>query len=621
MPRRPRSHQLEDLSLNRFRDAVPSAWVVRERSRDYGVDLEVEIFTESGEATGLFFYVQLKATDDPNLRQKLRFDVDQLQYFRLLDLPVAIVRYAAPDDTIHLMWAFEVPQAYAGNVSQTLRFTPNQRWTSDTPNRIIQTLENLRQLNRRSDSAALAVELLDESANLDRSYAVQAAFECLRALGFVQPNPSTRPLTMEVRSIGTKVVICIDRIAEVSVDEEGAGPADLTAALAWSAVRLLWNLGLKPAAHRLARRIVAAGHPARTPSLALAGALSLLPDTAAAIDLACEAGIHRGRDESFLILIAAIHNLGLPEMDVDSRITFFRRALEDSDGHEGATAKASLNYSMANAYRGAGRFAEAVAHYNRALKLRAEYADVAYFWAELASCLYMCRKFRAAARAYEEAFRLDPTPRLAFLSADAQLGAGEVGRAAELYDIASQTACVGSPGEANLKAELCRRLAQTYGLQFDRQTRRLGPVWDRAAADGDWVAVLSVDPLDGLGNFNHGKALSAANAPEEAFWRFLTVALMQTGDDEAWCNTLICAFAIDVVKMATVLYLGLFHRGRAPYDLFRGQLAEQGACDAMPQMDAIVRDILAQTKDPDQTLVLRLFDGQTFRHVLDIPSA
>lgn len=620
MPKRPRSHQLEDLSLNRFRQAVPTAWVVRERSRDYGVDLEVEIFTEDGEATGLFFYVQLRATDDPAGGRKLRFDVEQLEYFRLLDLPVAIVRYAAADDSLHLMWDFETPSAAGGSASQTLIFAPDQQWSDDTSTHIIQTLTTLRQLNRRSDGGALALKLVNTETDPDRVYAIQIAFERLQALGFVRPDPSSSSPTIECRSGKGTVVLRLDRIAEIVVDEADAA-SDLTAALAWSAVRLLWRLGLKPAANRLARRIVAAGLAVPVSSLALSGALALLPDTAAAVDLACAAGLHKGRDEGLLILTAAIHSLGLPDSDVDSRIALFKRALDDADEDQSADSEAGLHYSIANALRNAGRLATAVMHYKRALKLRPAYGGAAYFWAELGASLHLGCKHRAAVRAYEEAFRLDPRPLHALLTGDARLAAGEPGRAAELYDLAGLDGSVGSPGEAWLKAEFSRRLAGLHGARFARIRRDLDGLWAKAAADGDWAAILVTDPLDPLANFNAGKALADAGANEDAFWRFLAVALMQTADDEAWCNALICALNTDVVRMATVLHLALFHRGREVYDLLRGQLVDQGGHAILPELDAIVREVLADGKTVDPSLKIRLFDGEGFRHVLDVPAA
>jgi hypothetical protein len=63
MPRRPRSHQLEDLSRVRLHEAFNSVgWTVEDLRKDYGEDLLVRIF-DNGVATPLSFFVQAKATD------------------------------------------------------------------------------------------------------------------------------------------------------------------------------------------------------------------------------------------------------------------------------------------------------------------------------------------------------------------------------------------------------------------------------------------------------------------------------------------------------------------------------------------------------------------------------
>ena len=78
MSRRPRSHQVEDISSRRLEDRLPAAWVSRTVSPDYGVDREVEIFTNGGDATGLKFAVQLKATDQVESAEKVVLKVSLL---------------------------------------------------------------------------------------------------------------------------------------------------------------------------------------------------------------------------------------------------------------------------------------------------------------------------------------------------------------------------------------------------------------------------------------------------------------------------------------------------------------------------------------------------------------
>ena len=54
MPKRPKQHQVEDLSINALKSVLPREWVYREKDKDYGIDGEIEIFDENGYATGFF---------------------------------------------------------------------------------------------------------------------------------------------------------------------------------------------------------------------------------------------------------------------------------------------------------------------------------------------------------------------------------------------------------------------------------------------------------------------------------------------------------------------------------------------------------------------------------------
>lgn len=63
MPKRTRSHQLEDLSRSRLHNAFEEAgWTAEDLAKDYGEDLLIRIF-ERGRTTPIWFFVQIKATD------------------------------------------------------------------------------------------------------------------------------------------------------------------------------------------------------------------------------------------------------------------------------------------------------------------------------------------------------------------------------------------------------------------------------------------------------------------------------------------------------------------------------------------------------------------------------
>ncbi|MDD3535035.1 MAG: DUF4365 domain-containing protein [Candidatus Cloacimonetes bacterium] len=83
MQKRTKEHILEDKSKNVFRTLLPENWLFREKSHDYGIDGEIEIFDTDNKTTGLMFYIQLKATDSKgkNTIHKIRMKSDTIRYF------------------------------------------------------------------------------------------------------------------------------------------------------------------------------------------------------------------------------------------------------------------------------------------------------------------------------------------------------------------------------------------------------------------------------------------------------------------------------------------------------------------------------------------------------------
>lgn len=78
MPRRPRSHQLADLSLAPLHSAFEDlGWTVEDLSKDYGEDMLVRLF-EGELATPYAFFVQAKAID--NIERYLRPEDDAFSF-------------------------------------------------------------------------------------------------------------------------------------------------------------------------------------------------------------------------------------------------------------------------------------------------------------------------------------------------------------------------------------------------------------------------------------------------------------------------------------------------------------------------------------------------------------
>lgn len=82
-PKRRRTARIEDDSRRAFEDALGEFFVYRELRRDIGVDGEVEVFG-GDDTTGLTFDVQLRATDEMDLRRarRVRIELGQAEYWR-----------------------------------------------------------------------------------------------------------------------------------------------------------------------------------------------------------------------------------------------------------------------------------------------------------------------------------------------------------------------------------------------------------------------------------------------------------------------------------------------------------------------------------------------------------
>jgi hypothetical protein len=157
VPLRPRTHTIEDESERRFRDAIPPQWVARRLEPDYGLDLTVEVFDDAGHSTPYSFHVQLKATDEEDVRRALRpirFRRELAEYYWSLPIPVLVVRYHAPTGQLYARWFHAYnplvaahPDAEPGaEPPKTVGFvfTEQDRWAARTPAELVHGVESFR---------------------------------------------------------------------------------------------------------------------------------------------------------------------------------------------------------------------------------------------------------------------------------------------------------------------------------------------------------------------------------------------------------------------------------------------------------------------------------------------
>lgn len=151
MPKRPREHELEELSRRDFRNRLPPRWVVRDITPDYGIDQEVEVFAAGGDATGLEFYAQLKGTDQARPRAlSVSLPVGHADYYAALALPVLLGRFHAQSGRLFAKWFHAYDPHYgesphsADAKTFTFRWSEEDEWSDDTPERLAAEVEAFR---------------------------------------------------------------------------------------------------------------------------------------------------------------------------------------------------------------------------------------------------------------------------------------------------------------------------------------------------------------------------------------------------------------------------------------------------------------------------------------------
>jgi hypothetical protein len=113
LPKRPYAHVLGEMGERFVIAHLPSEWITRQISYDYGLDLNVEK-VENGRVTGKNFSVQVKALSKRPQRGShvpVRLSTATLNYMRERPEPVLLVVYVDADKEAYWLWADEIAQS------------------------------------------------------------------------------------------------------------------------------------------------------------------------------------------------------------------------------------------------------------------------------------------------------------------------------------------------------------------------------------------------------------------------------------------------------------------------------------------------------------------------------
>lgn len=556
MPQRPKAHQLEDRSRTNFQLRLPPEWVFRDKNKDYGIDGEVEVFSEGGSATGQIFLIQLKSRAKANKEcsYSLALKIEQILYYRKISLPTLIVLWVEQDKKLYIKWSnsIDTSRAKPGAKNISIRFTKQDEWGSQTASLLQQHVSNVLLLNSTPISLPLRIGLvLAENSDLGMSRRKMVrAIETTKnnqQLFTVQPDDEA---LISLRIEKSTATVSVNNSSGLVIHlknhkHKKAFTNELLSHLAYcTAVSLSQFNQLATAGHLLS--FVTGEVPSLYRNFNISHVCRVLIEANKIDELF---GILEQLEDDVDDLSNTLLNTfsygrayGVDKKQSAKAFqNFLERRLSKAE-KKGDRCKIGIaHYNLGNFFRSRLQFSNAAHHYKSALRHRQKYRAAAYFYEEIGGVLYESRHYKCARDFYSHSLSIEYSTACEEKLADSLAYCGQYEDALNTYGRLIKTP--GHDVDAVFKFHVLA-IETLIGLtQIRNQTREPSKCMNfgninRNTSESDLYASIQdavrIDALNGFLWVNAGFSFSALGNNEKSATSFLLCCLSQPSDVEAW---------------------------------------------------------------------------------------
>ena len=639
MPKRPRTHQLEDESWKALSNAIPNQWVIRKPQPDYGIDAEIEIFDQSGSSTGMMFLAQLKGTDTKTL--SLSLPLETLNYYNSLPMPVLLVKYYSPSKELYFRWVHGIDPYYSrkrGSKSVSVKFTEENKWTYQTPDSLIQYLKIFEQLH--NPRLPLPIKFVFEFSGKELFSVAISEIESMvrnaaRSLSDIISFP-TKPdneLTPKIKITKDLIEIHLSGISSCTLHISSKNYSKEKIKYLPHDVLIAISLALHVLGHDNIAAEIAIEHILSSGLckefniiLAVVGCFATSRKIDMALKIAKQYIELYDYDSSIYIVFSlpAFRKVKMTNSEFQAFKELHLIAIDKAKKTGFMESAATCCYNLGTYMGGISRFRkdkrEALKYYLLAAKCDPSYKKRNYFWEEIAGILFVLGKFSFSEKFYNKALEFGASIRYMALRADALMFAGRYKDAKNLFEeYVEKTDEVDS--EWILKLWVLDELMRI--VKTENQTRYPLKAIEIALKkkEKSFELAFEYDGLCGLAWFNRGVQKNLNKDHRETLISFLISGLVQPNDIEAWLNVLFSAFNCPeyVWLIPHVVSIAYFVNGEEFLRQFSQIVKEKNLPrEAKTEIINIIGTIMHEfSKSKEQRPIIRLFNPDGTYKVID----
>ncbi|MBJ7539840.1 DUF4365 domain-containing protein [Marinomonas transparens] len=617
MTKRIKQHQLEDLSRYKFALSIPQKWVFRDKDKDYGIDGEVEIFNSDEKATGLVFWVQLKATSLDQTRAIRGFDLslETIKYYKRLEIPVLIARYSEHEDTFYVKWAGEIDTFYAKDDAKTMRvsFSEADILDEEKADELNKYLTKLRAVKSGFIKLPIDVQISFESKSI---CGVASSILISKIRSKINKFSSVLRLVYDDNSLSADVFIDENTLKVGFLDIAGCtfhsvdlmDPSklaedllkDISLALSLSlsqlgysdlAARIVFSHDLQhrlKVKHEIFERLL----PCLLKSNFFKESLEIVSDV-------CDEA-----ENNFLEMITNstllfIRNT-VDKVKQEATETFLKKTIERYK-EKSPSLYGISQYNLGNFYRSTDRCNQAARCLLIARRYEPKYYNQGYFYRELAGSLFEIGKFTFSSKLYKKTLEIDSSEDVLPLYADSLMFSGKYQEAHKTFKNYLNKTKSQHAGW-HLKSICLASIIEEHDIKSQyRNIKKAVELADISylspdKAEKQLEEALEKDLLCALAWFNLAHIKNSSGQIHDAAFCYTMCALVQTWDIEAWVKATACSFnnVVPIEIFALLVRTGYFFNGEryieVLYEVIEGSLGEEALSQIAHVIDQLLLD-------------------------------